>query len=164
MTDNKNKPEKPAQDSLQTELPKAYIHGIQFYTGTQSIHDRLKWLRQDSGLTLEALSLVTKGVDPDGKGISRVSLSRYESSSEPALREIKILSWAFRRPLAFIVYGQSEDPVSTGHHEPLDLVIEDIVANTVLAILEKKGLIKKERATESLNYENLLDAAKKLAK
>lgn len=164
MTKKKNQPAPSVEDLPQTELPKAHIHGIQFYTGGQSIHDRLKWLRQDSGLTLEALSLVTKGVDPDGKGISRVSLSRYESSSEPALREIKILSWAFRRPIAFIVYGQSEDPVSTDHREPLDLVIEDIVANTVLSILEKRGLIKQERSTESLNYENLLEAAKKLAK
>ncbi|MDO8892372.1 MAG: helix-turn-helix transcriptional regulator [Sulfurimicrobium sp.] len=167
MTEKKKQPaqntKKPTGTDSAKELIRAHVQGVQFYLGGETIHDRLKRLRQTSGLTLEALSFVTKGVDPEYKGISRVSLSRYESGAEPGLRELKILSWAFRRPIAFIVYG-NEDPVSVDHREPLDLVIEDIVAETVLTILERKGLIKPERSVEAQNYEDLIDAAKKLTK
>lgn len=141
-------------------LPRAPIFQIDYINGP--IKDRLKKYRQNAELTLEALSLVTKGVDPEGKGISRVSLSRYESGSEPGLRELKILSWAFRKPLALIVYGD-QDPISF-RREPFDMMLEDIISETVLSILENRGLVKKEESDDDNSYKQLIETARKLAK
>lgn len=157
---NKKK-QQATKDHSSNELPRMAIPNMYSH---RTIHERLKHLRQMNDLTLEALSLVTKGVDPDSKGISRVSLSRYESGTEPGLRELKILSWAFRRSLSFLVYGDTEDPMGRVPVN-LDLIIEDIVAETLEHILANKGLIPPVHPSkEELDYEKLLEAAKRLSK
>lgn len=66
---------------------------------------RLKTLRQSLDLTLDTASRLTKIAAPKGDGISRVTMSRYENGDfSPGLREPRILSMAFRMPLAWLAY------------------------------------------------------------
>lgn len=118
----------------------------------------LRELRQTRGLTLEALSFVTKGVDRDGKGVSRVSLSRYESGALPGLRELVILSHAFRVPLARLVYGDPEDPLAKPF-TTLEFVVQDIV----LDVLKGQKLIPREPdLIRSEEWKDLVEKAKKI--
>lgn len=163
MTDKKHSSSKSRKSSLPGELPQALVPSRLIYN-KYPIHDTLKMLRQETGLTLEALSLVTKGVDPEGKGISRVSLSRYETGSEPGLRELKILSWAYRKPIAYLVYGYLRDPLADDQRDTLELILEDMICDTVNVMLERKGLIEPRLSDEDQQYAQLIEAAKKLAK
>lgn len=105
--------------------------------------DNLRSRRQRWNLTLDAMSRLTKLVDPAGAGISRVALSRYENGdSLPGLREIKILSLALRTPLASLVYGDADDPMNF-MSPSIELVLQDLVADVVEATLERHGLIQK---------------------
>ena len=160
MTTKKKQSVEEAKELLPKELPFAPVEGVEYHDPA-ALQDRLKQFRQRAGLTLEALSLVTKGVDPEGKGISRVSLSRYESGAEPGLRELKILSWAFRKPIAVIVYGGQDliEPM----REPLDIMLEDLISEGVMAVLRHRKLIPEER-TDRDKYKELLEAAKTIAR
>jgi transcriptional regulator with XRE-family HTH domain len=157
------KPIHPEEPTL--EVPRAIIPDvIHLADDMADIAGRLRILRNRAGLTLEALSLVTKGVDPEGKGISRVSLSRYEAGAEPGLREVKLLSWAYRKPLSFIVYGTAEDIVAGNAHEPLELMLENMIAETVISVLENRGVIPPKRGEDRESYERLIEEAKQRAK
>lgn len=139
-------------------LPPSYLDDM----SATAFSERLKRMRQAKGLTLDALSLVTKGVDPEGKGISRVSLSRYETGTSPGLRELRLLSQALRQTLAWLVYGDDEDPMKP----PASIMtFEDEIARVVLEILASKGLAEREvSARDDADYWRLLEEAKKLAK
>lgn len=131
--------------------------------------ERVKYMRSHLGLTLKALSLVTKVVDPHKQGISTVSISRYESGAEPGMRELKLLSLAFFRPISYLVYGDSDDPMhhTERHLASLDLLIDDMVASTVHSILENKGIIKTKKTIDLRDrkqYAAMIEEVKKLAK
>ena len=118
----------------------------------------LKSARAHHDLTLEQLSKLTKEIDPAGAGVSRVALSRYENgASLPGLRELRLISLATRRPLAFLFYGARTDPRSSYRLE-LEMRITDIVMGQV----DAQGLIKEvsEQAPESESYKALLESVK----
>lgn len=121
--------------------------------------ERLKASRQAKGLTLDALSIVTKGVDIEGKGISRVSLSRYETGSMPGMRELRLLSLALRQTLSWFVYGEPEDPMQqTGSVTTL----EDEIARIVSEVLASKGIIEPSRQPRyDPDYVQLVEDARK---
>lgn len=125
--------------------------------------NNLRRLRQNLDLTLDAMSRLTKLVDPAGVGISRVALSRYENGdSLPGLRELKILSHSTRFPLASIVYGHPYDPMDFTD-EPLELLVEDFVSGIVNATLRHHGLIPQgepEGIRMTKQYEALLEQAR----
>ncbi len=139
-------------------LPPEYLDDM----SAAAFSERLKRSRQAKGLTLDALSLVTKGVDPEAKGISRVSLSRYETGTSPGLRELRLLALALRKTLAWLVYGDDEDPMSP----PASVMaIEDQISRVVLDVLAAKGLAERETSPrEHPGYQQLLEEAKKLCK
>lgn len=119
----------------------------------------LRSSRQTRDLTLEQLSRLTKEIDPTGAGISRVALSRYENgSSLPGLRELRLLSFALRRPLSVLAYGEHTDPMSS-YRIQLELRIQEVVNSH----LEADGLIKAEdhQEPESESYRALLEQVKK---
>lgn len=121
---------------------------------------RLKQARQRHLLTLEALSLVTKAVDPSGRGISRVSLSRYESGADPGARELRLLSQALRVPLAFLIYGGlGKDPMDD--EMP---ALEDVLEKTIMRLLERQKFLPGPRLEGSPEYQALLERARKAAK
>ncbi|CAN7253672.1 helix-turn-helix domain-containing protein [Acidovorax sp. LjRoot74] len=118
----------------------------------------LKHARAHHDLTLEQLSRLTKEIDPAGTGVSRVALSRYENgASLPGLRELRLISFATRRPLALLFYGERTDPMSSYRLE-LEMRITDIVMGQV----DAQGLIKEvaEQAPDDETYKALLERVK----
>lgn len=133
-----------------------------FYFDDTLFAHSLKNARQGKKLTLEQLSSLTKKIDPTGAGISRVSLSRYENGdSLPGLRELRLISFATRRPLSLLVYHERVDPMSTYKLE-LEMRITDCVMGQVTA----DGLIKEteeQSPEEDADYLRMLDEIKKEA-
>lgn len=139
-------------------LPAAYLEDM----SNAAFSERLKMTRQARRLTLDALSFVTKGVDPEGKGISRVSLSRYETGTSPGLRELRLLSLALRRTLAWLVYGDDEDPMMP---EAPVWALEDQIAQIVTDVLVSKGLAERiDSPRRDPAYDTLIEEAKALSK
>ena len=131
--------------------------------------DRVRLMRNKLGLTLKALSYVTKVVDPSKKGISSVSLSRYESGSEPGMRELKLLSLAFYKPISWLIYGEHNDPMHNSQHSVgnLSLLFDDLISETVNAILINKGVIEPSLAGDLLDkhlYDAMIEEVIKLSK
>lgn len=90
--------------------------------------------------------------------MSRVALSRYENgASLPGLRELRLISFATRRPLAFLFYGERTDPMSSYRLE-LEMRITDIVMGQV----DAQGLIKEvsEQVPEDDAFKALLENVK----
>ena len=119
----------------------------------------LKSSRQRFDLTLEQLSRLTKEIDPTGNGISRVALSRYENgSSLPGLRELRLLSFSLRQPLAALAYGYHTDPMSNYRIE-LEMRIMEVVNEH----LEADGLIKGElrQNPDNEKFKALIETVKK---
>jgi len=44
------------------------------------------------------------------------------------------------------------------------MMLEDIISETVLSILENRGLVKKEESDDDNSYKQLIETARKLAK
>lgn len=138
------RPQPPAKTEAleppRLELPAAYVVDP---TG-KGLGQRIQESRTFHGFTLDALSLMTKAVDPERRGISRNALSRYElGTADPGARELRLLSQALRRPLSFLIYGDHDDPMEPPHGQPIELVIEDYIAEQVNAMLLQHGLVKK---------------------
>lgn len=118
----------------------------------------LKSARSRHDLTLEQLSRLTKEIDPAGNGVSRVALSRYENgASLPGLRELRLISFATRLPLALLLYGERTDPMSSYRLE-LEMRITDIVMGQV----DAQGLIKEvsEQTPDDETFKALLQSVK----
>lgn len=108
---------------------------------------RIKSHRQHLELTLDEFSRLTKLIDPNGEGISRVSLSRYENGTyAPGLRELKILSQSLRCPLSSLVYGDSYDPMNF-----FDPTIEEAIDAHVMKILVGQGLLEHKGDVEPMS-------------
>lgn len=129
-------------------------------TEKTEIGSRIKSLRQRAGdLTLDQLSELTKLVDPFGKGISRVSLSRYETGAAfPGVREMKILARALRTTISNLFYGDSEDPMNF-FPPSIDLAIQDIVYQVLVA----QKVVRPKGDVEPLGdeFKSLLESVKK---
>lgn len=71
---------------------------------------RLQEVREGKRLTQGELADLTRGIDPDDKGISRAVISLYEAgTNRPSPREIRLLCEALRITPNFLIYGD-EDP------------------------------------------------------
>lgn len=119
---------------------------------------RLLGVRQHRDLTLEQLSRLTKLLDQEEKGVSRVALSRYENGTyQPGLRELKLLSWSLRWPLSSLVYGYPEDPMNFQELN-LNLALEGMI----IEVLASKGLIEQtgHEIAESDQWKKLVEIAK----
>lgn len=122
-----------------------------------SFTETMKMARRGRDLTLDELSALTKEIDPAGVGISRVALSRYETgASLPGLRELRLLSFALRKPLAFLVYQDNTDPMSS-----YKLELEMRIMETVNDHLAAEGLIKGHNVSDPTSAE-YLDLVKKV--
>ncbi|MFZ6675253.1 helix-turn-helix domain-containing protein [Undibacterium sp. Xuan67W] len=87
---------------------------------------RIRRFRTSLTLTLDELSELTKMADPEGAGVSKVAISRYENAdSLPGYREIKLLSHAMGVSITRFFYDD-EDPF--GAVRP---TIEEIVKEMV---------------------------------
>jgi transcriptional regulator with XRE-family HTH domain len=117
--------------------PSSYFNNERFANG-------LKYARQNRELTLDQLSKVTKLVDPKQEGVSRVALSRYETgASLPGVRELRLLSFALRQPLSFLLYQQHVDPM-LNYKTSLEMRLVDMAFDTELA----NGVIKTELSNQ----------------
>lgn len=130
-----------------------------YYFDNNTFAETLKLGRRKRDLTLDELSKLTKEIDPKKEGISRVALSRYETeASLPGLRELRLLSFALRFPLSFLVYQEHMDPM-LNYRTSLEMRINEMVFDTTLA----DGVIKEEWVSEPAkeeSYLTLLDSVK----
>jgi len=136
----------------QMAIDASYLFDNSFFT------EAMKMARRGGDLTLDELSALTKEIDPLGVGISRVALSRYETgASLPGLRELRLLSFALRKPLSFLVYQDGTDPMST-----YKLELELRIMETVNDILAADGFYKEtnENAPKSDAYLALVEKVK----
>jgi transcriptional regulator with XRE-family HTH domain len=120
---------------------------------------RLKIIRQLMKLTLDQFSLLTKEIDPKGEGISKMTLSRYETSATlPGLRELVVLSFATRKPVAVLLYGERDDPMSS-----YKLTLEMHITETVNMMVRADGVIKEENSQDPFTpeYEQLIEKVRK---
>jgi len=74
---------------------------------------RIRLVREQKGLTQEALSLLTKypEIDPEGRGLSRPSIVGYEQGKNlPDARGIRLLATALEVTPSWLVLGKYDDP------------------------------------------------------
>lgn len=70
---------------------------------------RIQASREEKRLTQGELADLTKGLDPDEKGISRAVISLYEAgTNRPSPREIRLLCEALRVTPNFLIYGDEQ--------------------------------------------------------
>jgi transcriptional regulator with XRE-family HTH domain len=120
----------PIQSAMAIDSP--------FYFDNALFAQRLKSGRRKTGLTLDQLSKLTKLIDPKQEGISRVALSRYETeASLPGLRELRLLSFSLRLPLAWLVYEEHMDPM-LNYRTSLQMRVTEMAFDTEIA----SGVIK----------------------
>lgn len=102
-----------------------------------AVGDRLRKLRSTYGWTLGELSQRTQQIDPDGTGVSKVSISRYENAdSLPGFREIKLLCLALGVPVNKLFYGDELDPYS-----PWDVSLDEYLRSLITDVLIDHKLI-----------------------
>jgi len=129
-----------------------------YYFDNSHFGEVLKSRRQRLDLTLDQLSVLTKEIDPKGEGVSKMTLSRYETGSTlPGLRELKILSFSLRVPLALLVYMDREDPMTS-----YKLNLEMRITETVMGLVMAEGIIKGEDENEpdGPEYRDLVERVK----
>ena len=120
---------------------------------------RLKSRRQDLDLTLDQFSRLTKLADPNGEGISRVTLSRYENGTyAPGLRELKVLAQSLRCTLSKLVYNMQDDPMNF-----FDPSIDEAIDAHVFKILVGQGLVEQpvDLTPMGENHMALIEKARK---
>ncbi len=70
------------------------------------IGERIRHARSKMGLSIDALSRLTREFDSTEQGVSQASISRYESGeSLPGAREIRVLCDAIGAPSDWLLYG-----------------------------------------------------------
>lgn len=89
----------------------------------QGIGERIRLKRAEvgDGLSVEDLSRVCKEFDPEGKGISRLALSRYEAGKfMPGARELRILCKALGISPNWLLLGNDSDRLSKSDYEMIE--------------------------------------------
>lgn len=87
----------------------------EFDSSDEAIGRRLREAREGRGLTQQAVSVRSKWVDSDGKGVSRTALIGYESgASRPGARELRILCETLAVSPNYLLFG-SESPFETSY-------------------------------------------------
>lgn len=119
----------------------------------------LRVTRQRNELTMDQLSLLTKAVDPEKVGVSRVAISRYETgASFPGYREIKLLAFALRTSVSSLVYARVD---------PLEITpsLDSTVHKIVMDILIDYGILKDDSPKfDGAIHNQLLAKVKKATK
>lgn len=111
----------------------------------------LKGRRQRLNLTLDQMSVLTKEIDAKGEGVSKMTLSRYETGTTlPGLRELRIIALSLRVPVAFLVYEEREDPMTS-----YKLNLEMRITETVMGMIAAEGVIKGDDSNEPESPEYL---------
>ena len=101
-------------------------------TEKHALGKRIKSLRENGTWTLGELSDATKRIDPEGEGVSKVSISRYENGdSFPGFRELKLLSQALGASITFLFYGETPDPYA-GWNMSLDGFLRDLIRDVLI--------------------------------
>ncbi len=72
--------------------------------------ERLRYARDELGLSVGALARLSKDYDTDGQGVSQTSISRYESGERlPGLGEFRVLCDTLEIPSQWLLYGTLAD-------------------------------------------------------
>lgn len=122
-----------------------------FLFSDDNFSSTMKNYRQRRELTHEQLSRLTKAIDPAGQGVSRVALSRYETgTSQPGLRELRLIALALRVSLSLLVYRERTDPML-----PYKLDLEMRITDMVMDLVMADGLIKDGLENEPVSPEYL---------
>lgn len=73
--------------------------------------ERIRQRREEKHLTQEALSILSRKLDPHEKGISRPSIVAYEKGETlPGARELRLLSDALNVTPSWLVLGEYDSP------------------------------------------------------
>lgn len=100
------KPDAPSQEPS---------YKSEFDSSDEAIGRRLREAREGRGLTQQAVSVRSKWVDPEGKGISRTTLVGYESGdSKPGARELRLLCETLTVTPNYVLFG-SESPFEASY-------------------------------------------------
>lgn len=102
---------------------------------------RLRQAREERGFTQGAVSNRTKMIDPEQRGVSRTALIGYEQdTSNPGLREIKLLCEVLRITPNWLIYGsEGATQVATASSELLNTPQIEMAVRTALALSALKG-------------------------
>lgn len=117
-----------------------------------SIGQRIKDARQlpENSLSVEALSRLCRECDPQGQGISRTALVRYESGEiKPGAREIRIICRALELTADWLVLGQ-KDSRKPAIEETLGLLRRVIEKEFVESHEDKTDVYEKFARQEAL--------------
>ncbi len=93
---------------------------------------RVRYVRNDLMLSVEALSRLTKEYDLAGGGLSPTSISRYESGEAlPGLREFRLIAESLAVPVGWLLYGTMEEkkPEFTSEDRSLLYALRTFVAS-----------------------------------
>ncbi|WP_343602244.1 helix-turn-helix transcriptional regulator [Roseateles sp.] len=101
------------EPSQKSEKPAARTDA--FDASDIAIGQRIREAREVKGFTQSAVSVRSKWVDPDKKGISRTALIGYEAgTSRPGTRELRIICETLQVSPNFLVFG-AERPFEATH-------------------------------------------------
>lgn len=107
---------------------------------------KIRHVRDNFDWTLDELSEATKQIDPEGVGVSKVSISRYENGdSYPGYREIKLIALTLGCPVSYFFYGEKPDPYGDWHMS-LDEYLRSIVRDELIeaGLVQGKSMREKE--------------------
>lgn len=119
---------------------------------------RLKRAEIADGLTVEDLSRVCKEFDPEGKGISRLAISRYEAGKFiPGARELRILCDALGVSPNWLLLGREMEAWPQQTYVMLDAVanwIESLKGRELHDMLQgrpqKNDMVRLERIRKAI--------------
>lgn len=126
--------------------------------------ERLRYARQELGLSVEGLSRVLKGMDTqDSKGVSPPTLSRYESGETlPTLREFRLLAEALDVPSDWLLNGNLPGQPGRAQVQALTSALRDFIefvqADTKLGELRMSESMD---AYRRMSRQSLLDDERK---
>ena len=94
--------------------------------------ERIKYARDNLGLSVEALSRLTKNFDQsDQVGIPASTLMRYEKGDTyPTARELRLLCDALYLPPRWVLYGELENSGRNAEEQSLLLALDSYVRAT----------------------------------
>lgn len=127
-------PQEPDDSTIKQEAGPAAESSLAFAA-------RLRQAREERGFTQGAVSNRTKMIDPEQRGVSRTALIGYEQgTSNPGLREIKLLCEVFRITPNWLIYGsEAATQVATISTELLNTPQIEMALRTALALSALKG-------------------------
>ncbi|MBI5431166.1 MAG: helix-turn-helix transcriptional regulator [Nitrosomonadales bacterium] len=105
---------------------------------------RIKLIREQKGLTQEALSILTKypEIDPEGRGLSRPSIVGYEQGKNlPDARGIRLLATALEVTPSWLLLGQYDEPPEPDPRKALMDALDKYTARRAYDLNPVRGTI-----------------------